>query len=227
MHEITDAEKEFLDKAKELVRHYEISDGQLILSEDPEKLAIRRLTDFIAFGKVLTGQHATNKVHGAAQDIIKNKVLELLRSGYTSSKEITLVLGVSSQVVMGIKSHWTQGKYGDQVIQKPSVIPKVSWCYLILSSKGEVYLGATTDLRRRLRMHNAADNKSYTKGRRWHLLAALQFPTRKNAFDYEYKLKSSMALKKEWKIHSICRANKIASRYHYEFSPDVWNHQTF
>lgn len=227
MHEISDAEKEFLDAAKDLVGHYDLKNGRLVFAEAERELANRRLTNFVALGKLLPRGTITPVVVGLAKDIARNKVLAYLRSGHTSTKEVALLVGVSHQVVMGIKSHWTQGKYGDPVIPKPPpVVAVISWCYLILSSTGAVYLGATTDLRRRLRSHNSPANYGYTRGQCWHLLAALQFPSRKEAFDYETKLKGSMSLKKEWKIRSIGRAKKIVSKYQYSFSPDVWNHST-
>ncbi len=98
-----------------------------------------------------------------------------------------------------------------------------SWTYLILSSKGEVYLGATTNLRARLRSHNSPGNKGFTKGRQWHLLAARRFATRKEAFDYEHTLKVSMSLKMEWKIRCISRAQKIVVKYGYLYEPTAWD----
>ena len=45
-----------------------------------------------------------------ASDKLRAQILEQLRSGQTSSKVIAQQLGVSVQVVMGVKSHWTSGK---------------------------------------------------------------------------------------------------------------------
>jgi len=49
-----------------------------------------------------------------------------------------------------------------------------AWSYLLLSERGEVYLGATTHLRHRLRDHNSSGTRS-TRGRKWHLLAVRPF----------------------------------------------------
>jgi predicted GIY-YIG superfamily endonuclease len=97
-----------------------------------------------------------------------------------------------------------------------------AWTYLLLSERGEVYLGATTYLRRRLRSHNSSEGSQWTRGRRWHLLAVRGFANRKDAFDFELKLKKRPDKKKQWKLQSIERANKIVSRYGYAFSPQGW-----
>lgn len=155
---------------------------------------------------------------------LRGQILEQLRSGQTSSKVIAQQLGVSAQVVMGVKSHWTLGKYGDLPRKTPATnAPVPSWTYLILSERGEVYLGATTNLRQRLRQHNAPDNEGFTRGRRWHLLAVQRFSTRKQAFAHEGRLKKSLHLKMEWKIASRNRAWRIVARNGYSFIPDNWN----
>ena len=159
-----------------------------------------------------------------ASDKLRTQILEQLRSGQTSSKVIAQQLGVSPQVVMGVKSHWTLGKYGDVSRKAPaSDAPVPSWTYLLLSERGEVYLGATTNLRQRLRQHNAPDNDGFTRGRRWHLLAAQRFSTRQQAFAHESHLKKSLDLKMAWKIASIERAWRIVARHNYAFVPDNWN----
>jgi predicted GIY-YIG superfamily endonuclease len=97
-----------------------------------------------------------------------------------------------------------------------------AWTYLLLSERGEVYLGATTHLRQRIRNHNSPESTLWTRGRRWHLLAVRGFANRKGAFDLELELKKRPEKKKKWKVQSIERANKIASRYGYAFSPQSW-----
>lgn len=159
-----------------------------------------------------------------ASNKLRAQILEQLRSGQTSLKVIAQQLGVSAQVVMGVKSHWTSGKYGDAPRKTPTVnVPVPSWTYLLLSERGEVYLGATTNLRQRLRQHNASNNDGFTRGRRWHLLAVQRFSTRQQAFAHEDRLKKSLSLKMEWKIASIERASRIVARHGYSFVPDHWN----
>ncbi|WP_394539894.1 GIY-YIG nuclease family protein [Lysobacter enzymogenes] len=96
------------------------------------------------------------------------------------------------------------------------------WTYLLVSSRGEVYLGATQNLRRRFREHNSASNKGYTRGQRWHLLAVVRFPTRAEAFQYESKLKRALLLKSQWKANCIRRADVIRFRHGYTFEPREW-----
>ncbi len=97
-----------------------------------------------------------------------------------------------------------------------------AWAYLLICSNGDVYLGATTHLRKRLRFHNSPNNTGYTKGRRWHLLAARRFETKKEAFDFERLLKRLLNRKLDWKIEMVERAEKIVARYGYSFEPRQW-----
>jgi predicted GIY-YIG superfamily endonuclease len=96
-----------------------------------------------------------------------------------------------------------------------------AWTYLILSERGEVYLGATTNIRNRLRSHNSKSGQ-YTSGRHWHLLAAKGFLSRKEAFQYESYLKGHGTKRREWKRAYVERAKKLISRYQYNFSVDHW-----
>lgn len=96
------------------------------------------------------------------------------------------------------------------------------WTYLLVSNKGEVYLGATSNLRQRFRTHNSAENRGWTRSRRWHLLAVVQFPTRVEAFRYESKLKKSLLLKSQWKANCVQRADRIRFRHGYAFEPRQW-----
>ncbi|MEM8493987.1 MAG: GIY-YIG nuclease family protein [Planctomycetota bacterium] len=57
--------------------------------------------------------------------------------------------------------------------------------------RAKKYTGQTNNLRRRLREHNAPDNTSYTKGRKWRLLATRCFPDRSSALRYERQLKTA------------------------------------
>lgn len=48
----------------------------------------------------------------------KAHILKLLGEGQLKSSEIAERVGVSPQVVWGIKSHWVSGKYGDRPYEK-------------------------------------------------------------------------------------------------------------
>jgi predicted GIY-YIG superfamily endonuclease len=97
-----------------------------------------------------------------------------------------------------------------------------AWTYLLLSEWGEVYLGATTQLRQRIRKHNSPESTQWTRGRRWHLLAVRGFANQKAALDLELELKKRPDKKKKWKVQCIERTNKITSRHGYAFSPKSW-----
>lgn len=97
-----------------------------------------------------------------------------------------------------------------------------AWTYLLLSSRGEVYLGATTHLRKRLRHHNSPENTGWTKGRRWHLLAVRIFETRAAAFGHESEMKKMPHKKIIWKLQCIERASLLVARYRYPFCPESW-----
>ncbi|MEH2476184.1 putative GIY-YIG superfamily endonuclease [Nitrobacteraceae bacterium AZCC 2161] len=99
-----------------------------------------------------------------------------------------------------------------------------AWTYLLLSEHGETYLGATTNLRRRLRDHNDKLhwNKRHTYGRRWHLLAVVKFGTKSEAFKYESKLKRLPYRTIIWKLQSTDRACRIVARFGYHFDPLSW-----
>ena len=66
-----------------------------------------------------------------------------------------------------------------------------TYVYLLLSheQRGTVYIGMTNNLRRRFRQHNSDNNKGYTRGRRWHLLAVRMFLDRHSAALVESQLK--------------------------------------
>ena len=179
----------------------------------------------------------------SVSDENRAKILQLLSQGLAST-EIAKVVKVSRQVVQGVKSHWTLGKYGsptnrsalsrlkrrrtsDGPIPEPPEPPSQSvhgrgaWTYLLFSSRGEVYLGATKDLRARFRSHNSPHNTGFTRGRRWHLLAVRRFGTRKEAFDHEQRLKRSG--KAKWKQSCIARAQEIARRWGYSIDHLCWS----
>lgn len=86
-------------------------------------------------------------------------------------------------------------------------------CYLLLSEKGELYVGYTANLRRRFRTHNADDNTGYTRGRRWHLVAVKHHLDKSTALRNEKKHKQTCA-KRRWllatdRIDRLCERHDI------------------
>jgi predicted GIY-YIG superfamily endonuclease len=97
-----------------------------------------------------------------------------------------------------------------------------AWTYLLVSADGFTYLGATTNLKRRLHAHNSQNNTGWTKGRKWHLLAAKGFATREDAFAYEKRLKSDVRRRNAWKRQSIPRAEIVFERHGIAFDLSKW-----
>ena len=62
------------------------------------------------------------------------------------------------------------------------------YVYVICDIKGNLYIGYTNDLKRRIKEHNNGENKS-TKGRIWKLIYCEAFLSKKDAVLREKKLK--------------------------------------
>ena len=87
------------------------------------------------------------------------------------------------------------------------------YVYLLLCREdGMIYTGSTADLRRRFKQHNNANNKGWTAGRRWHLLAVKCFLDRPTAELFERQLKRSKYDKRNW-IKRIGRLRTLCDRY--------------
>ncbi len=68
------------------------------------------------------------------------------------------------------------------------------YVYLLVSEKGERYIGYTKDLRRRLEEHNAGLNRS-TRGRKWELVYYEAYREERLARRRERRLKVSWKLR--------------------------------
>ena len=93
------------------------------------------------------------------------------------------------------------------------------WVYLLIAREdGQVYAGFTANLRRRFKEHNAADNKGWTRGRRFHLLAVKCFFDRDSAILFERQIKRSKFDKPNWikrerdRLRELCRRHGIPHR---------------
>ncbi len=84
--------------------------------------------------------------------------------------------------------------------------------YLLFSQKtGQVYLGYTSDLRRRFRQHNARDNTGWTRrGKPWRLLSVQSYFDKHSALIAEQRLKESRSAKKAW-INALPRLARLQS----------------
>jgi putative endonuclease len=97
-----------------------------------------------------------------------------------------------------------------------------AWTYLLVCAEGLTYLGATTNLKRRIHAHNSQNNTGWTKGRKWHLLAARRFDSREEAFAYEGLLKKDVRRRNGWKRQSIPRAQILFRRHDIDFDLTAW-----
>ena len=76
------------------------------------------------------------------------------------------------------------------------------YVYLMESSRGNRYVGFTTDLRQRLLDHNEGRLRNTARYRPWRLITYLGFTSKKQALAFEHYLKSgsghAFARKRLW-----------------------------
>jgi len=51
------------------------------------------------------------------------------------------------------------------------------------------YVGYTTNIKKRLKLHNSSKGAKFTKGKKWKIIYKKQYNTKKEAMINEYKLK--------------------------------------
>jgi len=119
-------------------------------------------------------------------------IVALLKERRLTCGQIAKTLQGPLNVVLGVNSHFQRGGYAEKQRRptKPSPSGRTvrtdrGWTYLLVSRCGVIYIGATTDLRKRLRSHNSPNNRGYTRGRQWLLLGVFRFSSRSEAFDLE------------------------------------------
>ena len=67
--------------------------------------------------------------------------------------------------------------------------------YLLISGSEEksvTYVGYTSDIKNRLKLHNNSKGAKFTRGRQWKLLYKKAFNTKSSAMKYEYLLKKNI-----------------------------------
>ncbi len=73
------------------------------------------------------------------------------------------------------------------------------YVYILGSEQGDryrTYVGWTTDLDRRLAQHNRGDGAKSTRGRKWVLLYAERYETRREAMSREWHVKHDAKLRR-------------------------------
>ncbi len=66
------------------------------------------------------------------------------------------------------------------------------YVYLLVNENGKIYIGYTSDLKRRMREHNCSKS-GFTKGRRWKLVYYEAYLSKKDAIRREKRLKDGRA----------------------------------
>ncbi len=85
--------------------------------------------------------------------------------------------------------------------------------YLLLANDGTTYVGYTSwCTKQRLAEHNTPNNRGWTRGRRWHLLALRMFLDGDGARITERQLKRSKYDKRNW-IARLDRLSVLQNRH--------------
>jgi putative endonuclease len=59
------------------------------------------------------------------------------------------------------------------------------------------YVGWTNNLKKRLQLHNSGKGAKFTRGRKWILIFKKKMLSKKNAMQFEYKLKKHRKIRKD------------------------------
>jgi len=84
------------------------------------------------------------------------------------------------------------------------------YVYLIVTkSKNKLisYVGYTSDITKRIRLHNTSKGAKFTRGRYWKLIYYKKFNSRILALKEEYKLKNNYKLRLEIKKNYLANEN--------------------
>ena len=83
--------------------------------------------------------------------------------------------------------------------------------YLIISHKSNKYtsyVGYTSNLKQRLKLHNSSKGAKFTKGRIWKIIYKKKYSNKSRAMKEEYLLKKNYNLRKEIKNRYIINVYK-------------------
>jgi len=82
--------------------------------------------------------------------------------------------------------------------------------YLLISyhkKKLITYVGYTTNIKKRLKLHNTSKGAKFTKGKYWKILYKKSYNTKKEAMINEYKLKKDRKRRNTLKNNYILKKN--------------------
>ena len=67
------------------------------------------------------------------------------------------------------------------------------------SVKPVTYVGYTSNLRKRINLHNSSKGAKFTKGRKWVLIYKEKFKSKREAISREYYIKNNKSVRKKIK----------------------------
>ena len=70
------------------------------------------------------------------------------------------------------------------------------------SIKYVTYVGYTSDLKKRINLHNTSKGAKFTRGRQWKLIYKEKFQSKKEAISREYYIKNNRSLRNKIKEDS-------------------------
>ena len=72
-----------------------------------------------------------------------------------------------------------------------------------LEEKTVTYVGYTSDIKKRIKLHNLGKGAKFTRGRKWKLIYKEKFKSKKEAISREYYIKKNRLLRNQIKNKTI------------------------
>ena len=69
-----------------------------------------------------------------------------------------------------------------------------------LEEKTVTYVGYTSDIKKRIKLHNLGKGAKFTRGRKWKLIYKEKFNSKKEAISREYYIKNNRTLRNKIKF---------------------------
>ena len=69
-----------------------------------------------------------------------------------------------------------------------------------LEEKTVTYVGYTSDIKKRIKLHNLGKGAKFTRGRKWKLIYKEKYNSKKEAISREYYIKNNRTLRNKIKI---------------------------
>ena len=72
-----------------------------------------------------------------------------------------------------------------------------------LEEKTVTYVGYTSDIKKRIKLHNLGKGAKFTRGRKWKLIYKEKFNSKKEAISREYYIKKNRLLRNKIKYKNL------------------------